>query len=155
MVEPLPIEASRLCGGSYAALSPLSACLRLLRRNILRLMAAPVADQTPPADRSSWVKKLALKVATLVLLGVLFGFGYDWAAPRFYGPERLAGFRLGVLHGALMPVALPSLLLGKDVPIYAPINTGRTYKLGYIAGINLCGLVFFGSAFRQPRKQGQ
>jgi hypothetical protein len=52
-----------------------------------------------------------------------------------------------------MPVALPSLLLGRDVPIYAPINTGRTYKLGYIAGINLCGLVFFGAAFRQPRKQ--
>jgi hypothetical protein len=93
-----------------------------------------------------------LKVATLVLLGLLFGFGYDWAAPRFYGPERLAGFRLGVLHGALMPVALPSLLMGRDVPIYAASNTGRTYKLGYIAGINLCGLVFFGSAFRQPRK---
>ncbi len=118
-------------------------------------MAAPVADQTPPGTRPSWVKKLALKIATMVLLGVLLGFGYDWAAPRFYGPERLAGFRLGVLHGALMPVALPSLLMGRDVPIYAPLNTGRTYKLGYIAGINLCGLVFFGAAFRQPRKQPQ
>ena len=115
-------------------------------------MAAPTANQTPPSARSPWLKRLALKVATLVLLGLLFGFGYDWAAPRFYGPELLAGFRLGVLHGALMPVALPSLLMGRDVPIYAASNTGRTYKLGYIAGINLCGLVFFGSAFRQPRK---
>ena len=94
-----------------------------------------------------------MKVAMLVLLGLLLGFGYDWAAPRFYGSDRLAGFRLGVLHGALMPVALPSLLLGRDVPIYATSNTGRTYKLGYICGINLCGLVFFGLAFRQPRKR--
>ena len=115
-------------------------------------MAEPSVNPAPPPAHTSWVKRLALKVATLVLLGLLLGFGYDWAAPRFYGPERLAGFRLGVLHGALMPVALPSLLLGRDVPIYAVTNTGRTYKLGYIAGINLCGLLFFGSAFRRPRK---
>jgi hypothetical protein len=50
-----------------------------------------------------------------------------------------------------MPVALPSLLLGNDVPIYATTSTGRIYKLGYIAGINLCGLLFFGTAFRRPR----
>jgi hypothetical protein len=116
-------------------------------------MAETIANQTPPSRRSLWVKRLAVKAATLVLLGLVFGFGYDWAAPRFYSPDRLAGFRLGVLHGALMPVALPSLLLGRDVPIYAANSTGRTYKLGYIAGINLCGLVFFGAAFRQPRKQ--
>jgi hypothetical protein len=95
---------------------------------------------------------LAVKAATLVLLGLVLGFGYDWAAPRLYGPERVAGFRLGILHGALMPVALPSLLLGRDVPIYAALNQGRIYKLGYIAGINLCGLLFFGLAFRRPRK---
>jgi hypothetical protein len=96
---------------------------------------------------------LAVKAAMLVLVGLVFGFGYDWAAPRLYGPERVAGFRLGVLHGALMPVALPSLLLGQDEPIYAASNQGRLYKLGYIAGINLCGLVFFGLAFRQPRRK--
>jgi hypothetical protein len=115
-------------------------------------MAATVANETPPPARSSWVKRLALKIAILVLLGLVFGFGYDWAAPRFYGPDRLAGFRLGVLHGALMPVALPSLLLGKDVPIYAERNLGRSYKLGYIAGINACGFVFFGLAFWQPAR---
>jgi len=96
------------------------------------------------------LKRLAVKAATLILLGLVLGFGYDWAAPRFYGPERVAGFRLGILHGALMPVALPSLLLGKDVPIYAERNQGRTYKLGYIAGINACGFVFFGLAFWRP-----
>ena len=115
-------------------------------------MATSAPNQTPSPTPPHWWKRLAVKAATLVLVGLISGFGYDWAAPRFYGPERVAGFRLGVLHGALMPVALPSLLLGRDVPIYAPINQGRIYKLGYIAGINMCGLLFFGLAFRRPRK---
>ena len=46
-------------------------------------------------------------------------------------------------------MALPALVLGRDVSIYSDRNTGRGYKLGYIAGINLCGLVFFGLAFRK------
>lgn len=106
----------------------------------------------PTPKRASRLKRLGVKIFTLVLTGVLLGFAYDWVMPRFYGPERQAGFRLGVVHGALMPVALPSLLLGKDVPIYTTNNTGRFYKIGYIAGINLCGLLFFGLAFRQPRQ---
>ena len=120
---------------------------------MLSIMASlatdPEANPAPPSRRKRWM----VKAASLVLLGLLLGFGYDWAAPRFYNPERVAGFRLGVLHGALMPTALPSLLLGKDVPIYATHSTGRPYKLGYIAGINLCGLVFFGSAFWRPRRR--
>jgi hypothetical protein len=96
--------------------------------------------------------RLARKAAVLVLLGLALGFGYDWAAPRFYKPECVPGFGLGVLHGALMPVALPSLLLGKDVPIYAAKNQGRSYKLGYIVGINACGLLFFGLAFWRPSR---
>jgi hypothetical protein len=50
-------------------------------------------------------------------------------------------------------VTLPALLMGNDVPIYAVPNQGRHYKIGYIAGINLCGLTFFGAAFWQPRKR--
>ena len=114
-------------------------------------MATATPASGPAPASAKWWKRPARKAATLVLLGLVLGFGYDWAAPRFYGPERLAGFQLGVLHGALMPVALPSLLLGKDVPIYADRNQGRKYKLGYIAGINACGLVFFGFAFWRPR----
>jgi hypothetical protein len=115
-------------------------------------MASPAPNETRSTTQASWVKRLAVKTATLVLLGLVLGFGYDWASPRLYGPSRLAGFRLGVVHGALMPVALPSLLLGKDVPIYAEKNQGRIYKLGYIAGINACGVVFFGLAFWRPRR---
>jgi hypothetical protein len=88
------------------------------------------------------------KAIPLVVSGLLLGWGYEWSATRLYQEEETAGFWRGTLHGALMPAAMPSLLLGKDVPIFAPRNSGRGYKLGYIAGINLCGLVFFGLTFR-------
>jgi hypothetical protein len=58
-----------------------------------------------------------------------------------------AGFARGMVHGALMPCALPNLLVGNDVTIYAPENTGRTYKLGYTVGVNSCGAIFFGFFF--------
>lgn len=111
-------------------------------------MATQAANQTWPGGKARGSKRLAVKAATLLALGIIFGWGYAWAAPRLYGPDHVGGFRLGVLHGALMPTALPTLLMGKDVPIYATANTGRIYKIGYIAGINLCGLLFFGVAFQ-------
>jgi hypothetical protein len=114
-------------------------------------MAESIATEAPTGTRRPWWKALLLKAAILVGLGLLMGAAYDWVAPRMYGPERVPGFRLGVLHGALMPIALPALLMGRDVPIYAATNTGRIYKVGYIAGINLCGMLFFGAAFRKPR----
>ena len=88
----------------------------------------------------------------LVAVGLVFGFAYGWAAPLVYRPGANPGFWLGSAHGALMPIALPSLLLGKDVPIYAEKNQGRIYKLGYIAGINVCGFLFFGLSFWQPSR---
>ena len=60
---------------------------------------------------------------------------------------QAAGFTRGMLHGAMMPLALPNLLIGNDVTIYSPNNTGRTYKLGYTLGVNGCGLIFFGFFF--------
>ena len=50
-----------------------------------------------------------------------------------------------------MPMALPNLLVGDDVSIYAANNTGRLYKVGYIAGVNVCGLAFFGYLFWRAR----
>lgn len=93
-----------------------------------------------------WVKK----ITTLVVAGLILGWVYEWAAPRFYRPEVRYGFGMGAVHGALMPTALPGLLMGKDLPIFAVGNAGRWYKVGYIAGINLCGLFFFGLAFKKP-----
>lgn len=58
-----------------------------------------------------------------------------------------------MLHGALMPMALPTLVMDKDVEIFDSNNDGRFYKIGYIVGINLCGLIFFGSIFWNPAKK--
>ena len=52
-----------------------------------------------------------------------------------------------MVQGALMPLAMPNLLVGNDVVIYANNNTGRSYKLGYSLGVNLCGVTFFGLFF--------
>jgi hypothetical protein len=119
---------------------------------MLQRMATPTPKQTSSRYHASMVRRLAMTVASLVVLGFIFGWGYDWATPRFYGPDRTPTFRLGVLHGALMPVALPSLCVGKDVPIYLPNQPNRLYKLGYVAGVNLCGLLFFVAVPRLARK---
>jgi len=98
-------------------------------------------------------KQIRIKVAILVLLGLILGFGQGWVATRFYSPEIRAGFHLGLVQGTLMPTALPGLLMGKDLPIYAPNNTGRTYKIGFLIGINFCGTLFFGIGFWPMRRR--
>ena len=120
---------------------------------MLRSMSLSPSDQTTRPAASSWVRQMVAKIITLTLFCLLLGFIQGWAAARFYSPDREAGFHVGLLEGALMPAALPALLVGKDVPIYAPANVGRLYKIGYILGINICGTVFFGVAMWQSRKQ--
>jgi hypothetical protein len=66
--------------------------------------------------------------------------------------DQPAGFNRGLLHGILMPIALPNLLVGNDVPIYAAHNTGRLYKLGYTVGVNGCGALFFGFLYWRLRR---
>jgi len=92
------------------------------------------------------------KAVVFLAVAVLFGWFYGWASPHAFPLNGRLGFGYGMLHGALMPVALPSLAMGQEVEIYAANNSGRPYKLGYIVGINLCGLVFFGSAFWRPKR---
>lgn len=93
------------------------------------------------------------KAIILGVVGVIFGWVYAWASPWVFPRQTRAGLAYGMAHGALMPMALPSLLIGQDVEIYAANNSGRTYKIGYIAGINICGMIFFGSAFLRPAKK--
>lgn len=95
---------------------------------------------------------LLRKAVTLVVVGILFGMLYDRVAPWAYPVNRPVGFTYGMLHGAMMPIALPTLVMGKNVAIYDDDNSGRVYKIGYICGINLCGLVFFGLAFWRPKR---
>jgi hypothetical protein len=105
--------------------------------------------QISATRRQLWLSKIAVFLAASVFLGWFYG----WAGTRFFPENARVGFKHGVLHGALMPMALPSLLMGKDVKIYAENNTGRNYKLGYICGINLCGLAFFGPLFWRPKRR--
>jgi len=89
-----------------------------------------------------WLGRLRV---LLLLGGVSF---MVWRA--FLGSEQRegpAGFKAGLVDGAVMPVALPWLLLGRDVTLYATDNTGRSYKIGYTCGVNGCGAVFFGSFY--------
>lgn len=107
------------------------------------------------ADRThfpAWLRTVIRGGLRLLVVGVLLGVVYAWAGPRLYPAGSVFGFGWGMAHGACMPLALPALVAGGNVPIYAERNTGRGYKLGYIVGINLCGLVFFGGAFWRPRR---
>ncbi len=113
-------------------------------------MAANPTDTTLGGlTTRQWATKCVVFALTIFLLGWFYG----WASPHAYPKDRSLGFGHGALHGALMPMALPGLVLGKDVEIFAENNSGRPYKIGYIVGINLCGLAVFGSAFWKPKKK--
>ena len=103
--------------------------------------------------RPSKARLITIKIIVLTALALALGFFQGWASSRLYKPDHVAGFHLGLLHGMLMPAALPGLLMGQDLPIYAPNNSGRPYNIGYIFGINTCGTIFFGVAFWQPRRR--
>jgi hypothetical protein len=109
---------------------------------------------TAPAN-TSWWRPVGVQLIRFVLVGVLLGWLYAWGAPLIYRQKDSPGFWLGCAHGALMPMALPSLLMEKDVPIYAAVNDGRIYKIGYIAGINGCGFVVFGLSFWNPQRRSK
>ncbi len=85
----------------------------------------------------------------ILMTAFVAGLAYlqGWASKSSYKPENQAHFKMGIVHGILMPAAFPGLLAGHDLPIYAPNNSGRNYKIGYILGINTCGTLFFGVAY--------
>ena len=93
-----------------------------------------------------WTRQIVFVKLRLVVAGILLGVLYAWASPLVYPKDRPLGFFYGCTHGALMPMALPTLFV-KDVDIFAANNNGRFYKLGYICGINVCGMLFFGFGF--------
>lgn len=106
----------------------------------------------PPAQvphrAITWLRHLVVALALALAVGFVSGSAMRWDATRHEPP----GFGRGLLHGALMPLAWPTLLAGRDQTIYAPSNTGRTYKLGYSMGVNACGAVFFGWFFTRVRR---
>jgi len=114
---------------------------------------APARTELPSTKPLSRWRYLAIKVILLTLFSFGLGLGYAWASPGTYRAGCVAGFPRGMMHGALMPAALPSLLMGKDLPIYAASNIGRGYNIGFILGLNTCGTFFFGLAYWQPKRR--
>jgi hypothetical protein len=99
-----------------------------------------------PARPRLW-GRIAARLALIVFVGMVMIWVVQKSSTRLDAGTEPAGFARGLLHGALMPMALPNLIVGHNPTIYAPNNTGRFYKLGYTAGVNGCGLIFFGAFF--------
>src|SRR3954464_4736574 len=109
----------------------------------------------PTQEKRSHVPFLLMvlrRVAMLVVLGFVIGWILNHAEAALEKRDEPAGFLHGVVQGALMPITMPNLIIGKDVTIYAANNTGRNYKIGYTLGVNTCGLIFFGFFFWRVRR---
>src|SRR5262245_10988983 len=101
------------------------------------------------AKLSPWrrVWKFLVRLLAVLLLAALIGVCLNRVSSSLEQSARPAGFSRGVVQGALMPMSLPNLLVGRDVAIYSQNNTGISYKLGYTTGVNGCGAIFFGLFF--------
>ena len=98
------------------------------------------------------IGKIALRVGVVLLFAAMIGWVLNLVSVKMEHSTRPAGFGRGMLQGMLMPMSMPNLLVGKDVVIYSVNNTGVTYKLGYTAGVNSAGAVFFGLFFWRVSK---
>jgi hypothetical protein len=107
-------------------------------------MNSSVSTTTAPPSR---LKSIFIRIISILCMATLIGIGLRTLAAALERSPEPAGFCRGAVQGALMPCALPNLLVGDDVTIYAARNTGRMYKLGYTCGVNVCGAFFFGMFF--------
>jgi len=108
-------------------------------------MTSTQAKVSTPHGHS--IRRILLRTLGVVAVAFTLGFSIHRISVALERSTEPAGFLRGTLQGALMPCALPNLLVGNDVSIYAQNNTGRKYKLGYTVGVNACGAVFFGMVF--------
>ncbi|HTL59286.1 MAG TPA: hypothetical protein VL361_26675 [Candidatus Limnocylindrales bacterium] len=104
------------------------------------------------------VRNVLVRVLGILLLAAAIGIILNYLSSSLERSARPAGFSRGIVQGALMPMSMPNLLVGRDVTIYSQNNTGLSYKLGYTSGVNGCGAIFFGCVFwrlnrwrKQPR----
>jgi len=107
-------------------------------------MTSSSSDIKPAVPRRT---RLLLRILSFLILAACIGWALNQAGRLLNQKGKPAGFSMGVIQGALMPLALPNLAVGHDVTIYSVNNTGRSYKLGYTMGVNVCGLIFFGIFF--------
>jgi hypothetical protein len=114
----------------------------VFQKHALAPMHATTANAAVPTrPRWNWVSRLA----SIILLAFVIGWTLNRVAVALDRSGHPAGFVRGLVQGALMPAAMPNLLIGHDVAIYAEKrNNGVFYKLGYTMGVNICGAIFFG-----------
>jgi hypothetical protein len=98
-----------------------------------------------PKASKGW--KIVRRMAVFLAVAAAIGFTLNHVAASLERSAHPAGFARGVVQGALMPMSMPNLLVGRDVTIYSQNNTGVSYKLGYTTGVNACGALFFGVVF--------
>lgn len=101
--------------------------------------------KSKPAGRH-WTQ-ISIRVASFLVLATIIGAVLNRIAISFEKDPHPAGFVRGIVQGAMMPMSLPNLLVGRDITIYSQNNTGVTYKIGYTTGVNGCGALFFGLVF--------
>ena len=97
------------------------------------------------AGQRAW--KFSARLIAILVVAATIGAFLNRISASMDDSLRPAGFTRGILQGALMPMAMPNLLVGRDVTIYSANNTGLSYKLGYTTGVNGCGAIFFGFFF--------
>jgi ABC-type uncharacterized transport system permease subunit len=97
-------------------------------------------------------RRVLSRLLFYLLLAAAIGWTLNRIGMSLQRSSRVAGFGRGIVQGALMPMAMPNLLVGNDVAIYSQNNTGVTYKLGYTLGVNGCGALFFGFFFWRVRR---
>jgi hypothetical protein len=114
---------------------------------MLLLTETMIAAQVKPAASTETWRKIIKRTLAVLVVAFVLGYGIRHVAAALERSPKPAGFTRGLLQGALMPCALPTLLVGSDVSIYNEHNVGVRYKLGYTCGVNACGAVFFGLFF--------
>lgn len=103
---------------------------------------------TAPASEGHRPKSsLVIRIASIILLAFAIGWTLNQISLRLDRGQRPAGFARGLMQGAMMPAAMPNLIVGHDVAIYSANNNGVFYKLGYTMGVNACGALFFGAFY--------
>ena len=105
------------------------------------------AITAPDPEAHCAKRNVVLRIASIILLAFFIGWTLNHISRRLDRGMRPAGFARGLMQGAMMPAAMPNLLVGHDIAIYSVNNNGVFYKLGYTMGVNSCGAVFFGAFF--------
>jgi len=104
------------------------------------------AEARPVVTRSRW-PVILLRIVCILFVGWVVGNLTSSLEVYTSRQPGRSGFGRGILHGILMPFAMPNLIMGQNVSIYQTDNLGRLYNLGYTLGVNTCGLLFFGYFF--------